>query len=60
MKRDIKRIRLLRSCCPGHDDFPDDTYKNRRSKKARARGIKYEHRYFRRVSKYTLKLEVAE
>jgi hypothetical protein len=30
-------------CCPGHDKFPMDSYRNRKSKKARARDIKQAH-----------------
>lgn len=29
-----------RCCCPGHDKFPGESYKNRRSKKALARSKK--------------------
>jgi hypothetical protein len=50
-------------CCPGHDTWPNEVYKNRRSIRARARDIKREHRYVRRVLKGRLrnnmKLEVA-
>lgn len=50
--RDILKIkRGVSSCCPGHDSYPNQTYRNRRSKKARARGIKQEHRAFRRIMK---------
>ena len=54
MKRDIlttKNIYDVSSCCPGHDTWPNETYGNRRSKAARARDIKKEHRTFRRLSK---------
>jgi hypothetical protein len=57
MRRDIENIkspRQLDECCPGHDDWPCDTYRNRRSKRARARDIKREHRYARRVSRWQL------
>lgn len=36
-------------CCPGHDKYPCETYRNRRSKKARSRDIKREHRLVRRT-----------
>lgn len=49
--KDIKRLNMVNGCCPGHDVFPNETYKNRRSKKARSRGIKKEHRYVRRTKK---------
>jgi len=42
-------------CCPGHDDFPSETYNNRRSKKAQTRDTKVLHRWYRRVSKMELK-----
>lgn len=58
MKREIVEIRQPGSCCPGHDDFPGDTYRNNRSKRARARGIKREHRYVRRIKKTHLQREV--
>lgn len=35
-------------CCPGHDKFPDETYSSNRSKKARARDKKIEHRVARK------------
>ena len=38
-------------CCPGHDTYPADTYNSNRSKRARARDIKKEHRHARRVLK---------
>lgn len=60
MKRDILRIRLgkmISGCCPGHDDYPNSSYKNRKSKKARAKGKKVEHRYFRRVMKQKIAQE---
>jgi hypothetical protein len=56
MKRDI--LTVIRStygrgeiskCCPGHDVFPADTYRNRRSKAARSRDIKIEHRLARHI-----------
>ncbi|MBF0108751.1 MAG: hypothetical protein HQL76_06210 [Magnetococcales bacterium] len=34
-------------CCPGHDTFPWDTYRNRRSKKAQTRDTKIAHRLAR-------------
>jgi hypothetical protein len=61
MKREIKEIARLEQfcgCCPGHDIFPDETYSSRRSKRARARDIKKEHRYVRRKTKQDLSLEI--
>ena len=51
MKREIALVpgALKSSCCPGHDTWPCETYSNRRSKRARARDKKLEHRYARRV-----------
>ena len=50
----LKRLRHINGCCPGHDDFPSDTYRNRRSKKARSRDKAKEHRYVRRTRKQHL------
>lgn len=41
----------MNGCCPGHDDFHNESYKNRRSKKARSMGKKREHRHVRRLRK---------
>lgn len=50
MRREILSLRRGDSgCCPGHDKFPADTYKNRRSKKARSRDRKIENRTVRRL-----------
>lgn len=54
MKREITDVYYPGYCCPGHDDYPGDTYRNRRSKKARSKGIKKEHRHARRVKKQML------
>jgi len=52
VKRQILEIEPHPSdCCPGHDKWPNETYRNRRSKKARSRDKKKEHRYVRRMSK---------
>jgi hypothetical protein len=57
--RDILKIRRGDcGCCPGHDTFPNDSYKSRRSKKARSNGIKVEHRFVRRYLKQKLKKEI--
>jgi hypothetical protein len=58
MKREIldaKRGLHISGCCPGHDDFPIDSYRNRRSKHARSRDKKNEHKYVRRIKKLVLK-----
>lgn len=53
MKREIISMmgHSVCNCCPGHDQFPNDTYKNNRSKRARSRDIKVEHRFVRRKVK---------
>ena len=33
-----------RGCCPGHDKFPADSYRNRRSKRARAKSKRLAHK----------------
>ncbi|ASV44402.1 hypothetical protein PBI_SCTP2_387 [Salicola phage SCTP-2] len=48
MKREIIEYdRHCCGCCPGHDRFPNGTYKNRRSKKQRAKDKKREHKVAR-------------
>jgi hypothetical protein len=55
MKREVLTYnRLLCGCCPGHDQYPGDTYKNRRSKKARAKGKKAEHKLARTLRKRSM------
>lgn len=51
MRRDIKLIKpsCPGRCCPGHDTFPTETYNNRRSKRARSRDKKLEHRMARHL-----------
>ncbi|CCE60794.1 hypothetical protein tf_39 [Pseudomonas phage tf] len=56
--KDLKRLKYCSGCCPGHDDWPCDTYRNNRSKSARARDIKKEHQWVRRKKKYLLQLEL--
>jgi hypothetical protein len=52
MKREILSAkRNVCGCCPGHDDYPNETYRNRRSKKARARDKKLEHQHIRSINK---------
>jgi hypothetical protein len=36
-------------CCPGHDKYPNETYRSRRSKKARRRDKKMEHQHARTI-----------
>jgi len=51
MKREILKFKRgldISGCCPGHDDWPHETYSSNRSKRARARDIGKEHRYVRR------------
>lgn len=50
MKRQILELkRHVSGCCPGHDDFPDEAYRNRRSIQALSRSKALEHRLVRRV-----------
>lgn len=64
MKREICDVFYPGYCCPGHDKYPADKYKNRRSVHARAESIKREHRHARRVKRQALNasahLEVGE
>lgn len=48
------------SCCPGHDNYPGESYKNRRSKKARVKGKKIEHKYARTLLKRDLNKELED
>lgn len=60
MRREIERIKLRKhvsGCCPGHDDFPIETYSSNRSKRARSRDKKKEHRFARRILNMVLKNE---
>ncbi len=45
-------------CCPGHDKYPNETYRSRRSKKARTRDKKAEHQHARSILKREFKKEV--
>ena len=59
MKREILTMkRYVSDCCPGHDKFPNDTYRNRRSIHARARDKAKEHRYVRRILKHMLQQDI--
>ena len=52
MKREIRNIPGALDgswCCPGHDEWPSDTYGSNRSKRARSRDKKKEHRHARRI-----------
>lgn len=52
--KDVKRLFFVNGCCPGHDDFPNECYRGRRSIKARSKGKRSEHRYVRRIKKQNL------
>ena len=55
MKRQILSLkRGVCGCCPGHDDYPNESYNNRRSKKARARDKKKEHQHARHLLRMAL------
>ncbi|AFO10277.1 hypothetical protein Maynard_158 [Salmonella phage Maynard] len=58
MKREIKDVYDPGSCCPGHDKYPSEKYKNRRSVAKRSEGIKKEHRHARRVKRLALKIDI--
>lgn len=48
MKRELKQLQPRQDeCCPNHDAWPTECYKNNRSKKARSRDKKKEHKYVR-------------
>jgi hypothetical protein len=48
------------NCCPGHDNFPHETYKSNRSKRARARDKKVEHQLARTIAKRNLATQINE
>jgi hypothetical protein len=57
MKREIldhKRQMHINGCCPGHDEYPDETYANNKSKRARARGMQKEHKFVRTLARRQL------
>lgn len=55
MRRQIEQLRRGDSgCCPNHDTFPNDTYRNNRSKRARARDKRKEHKMVRTLLKREL------
>lgn len=59
MKREIIYWdRHCSDCCPGHDKFPNGTYRNRRSKKQRAKDKQKEHQVARRKTKHQLNKEL--
>lgn len=60
MKREITDVLHPGYCCPGHDKYPSDTYRSRRSKKQRRVYKCKEHRHARRVKKQSLKQLVEE
>lgn len=60
MKRELKKLKHVESCCPGHDDWPDQTYKNKRSKRARSQDKKKEHKYVRTLVGRNLEKELLE
>lgn len=59
MKREIlTKKRRVCGCCPGHDQYPNETYKNRTSKRARSRDKKIEHQHIRSITKRELIKEI--
>jgi len=52
MRREILTLKAIgRSCCPGHDNWPCETYSTRASKRARSKGKTREHKYARTLAK---------
>ncbi len=47
-------------CCPGHDLYPNETYRSRRSKKARSRDKKIEHQHARSIMKRETQKEIVK
>jgi len=45
-------------CCPGHDTFPSQTYKNRRSKRAQSRDTTLAHQIARARAKRAVQAAV--
>lgn len=63
MRRDIMNCKLqkdVNGCCPGHDDYPNEKYRSRRSTKARARDKKVEHQHARSLLKRMMNKELEE
>jgi hypothetical protein len=61
MKREILNYKSdVCGCCPGHDDYPNESYKNRRSKHARSRDKKIEHQHARSIASQQLKQELSK
>jgi hypothetical protein len=60
MKREIEMLKgaVVSDCCPGHDTYPVETYRNRRSKKARSRDKQIEHQHARSIQKQNLQKEI--
>jgi hypothetical protein len=59
MRRELDTLHKNHSgCCPGHDDFPNDVYRNNRSKRARSRDKKREHKFVRTLVNRILYKEV--
>jgi hypothetical protein len=57
---DIEPGHNTTGCCPGHDNWPSETYRNRRSKRARARDKAIEHRFVRRKLNGELAKEIKD
>jgi hypothetical protein len=48
----------MRGCCPGHDEFPMESYSSRRSKKCHRMTTKRKRREFRRRQKQNLQEQI--
>lgn len=57
MKREISLTGDLKGsrCCPGHDKWPNDSYRSNRSKRARSKTKQIEHQVARARAKASLR-----
>lgn len=51
MRREIKQLKAIKRFSAFNVDYPSDTYKNNRSKRARSRDKKKEHKLARTLSR---------
>lgn len=49
----------MRGCCPGHDEFPRESYSSRRSKKRHRLNTKKKRREFRRAQRQKMLEQIA-
>ena len=61
MKREITLLkRGVSGCCPGHDDYTNDTYKTHTSRRARSKHKTVEHKHARTIIKRQIQNEINE